>query len=145
MSRTVCSQHVLAIASNRACEHMCVLFVYAYHQTHICGPMQKCAGCRFARYCSKECQKQDWKRVHKQHCCSIAQVCGQWANQKRDHRQMSYGLLSTFEYEQWQTSLSRWCDPTDPFKRFMLAVNIIEAGEPFSVTGASSSSSRRNR
>jgi len=141
MSRIVCSQHVLAIASNRACEHMCALFVYAYHQTHICGPMKKCAGCKFARYCSRECQKQDWKRVHKQHCGSIAQVCGQWANQKRAHCQMSYGLLSEAEYEQWKTFLSRWCDPTDPFKRFMLAAKpFFEAAD-----ASSSSSSRRNR
>ncbi|KAJ7331336.1 hypothetical protein DFH08DRAFT_1083876 [Mycena albidolilacea] len=27
-----------------------------------------CSGCLLAKYCSKECQKQDWKRVHKAHC-----------------------------------------------------------------------------
>lgn len=30
--------------------------------THICS------GCKFARYCSKECQKQDWKTSHKKQC-----------------------------------------------------------------------------
>ena len=102
-----------------ACEHL--LFVYAYHQTHIAGPMKKCAGCKFARYCCERCQKADWARVHRHECGRIARVCGEWANQKRDYLQMSYGLLSETEYDQWEMSLSRWCDTTDPYQRLMRA------------------------
>ena len=28
---------------------------------------KKCSGCRLARYCSRECQMQDWQE-HKTHC-----------------------------------------------------------------------------
>ena len=34
----------------------------------------KCAKCMLARYCSKECQRRDWKRGHKQICCRASQV-----------------------------------------------------------------------
>ncbi|KAJ7769342.1 hypothetical protein B0H16DRAFT_254141 [Mycena metata] len=27
-----------------------------------------CAGCLLAKYCSKECQKRDWKSTHKDRC-----------------------------------------------------------------------------
>ena len=30
--------------------------------------MKRCAGCRWARYCSPECQREDW-RSHKHICC----------------------------------------------------------------------------
>eukprot|EP00039_Didymoeca_costata_P022885 m.5446 g.5446 ORF g.5446 m.5446 type:complete len:473 (-) comp3311_c0_seq1:1423-2841(-) len=29
---------------------------------------QKCAGCRRTKYCTRKCQSQDWKRVHKLEC-----------------------------------------------------------------------------
>ena len=33
------------------------------------GKLQKCSRCRVARYCSKECQKRDWKYgQHKEIC-----------------------------------------------------------------------------
>jgi len=31
-------------------------------------PLQKCAGCKVALYCSSACQKKDWKKGHKQSC-----------------------------------------------------------------------------
>lgn len=30
--------------------------------------LRKCAACKNARYCSKECQVQDWRAGHKQTC-----------------------------------------------------------------------------
>ena len=125
-----------------ACGHMHLLFMYAYHQNHIAGPMKKCSGCKFARYCCVRCQKADWTRGHRHHCGPIADVCEEWANQKRNHCQMSYGLLSEAEYYEWQTAISRWCDPTDPYQRFMIAAQpFFEAAEG---AAASSSSSRRS-
>src|SRR5690606_26928882 len=31
-----------------------------------------CAGCKSVSYCSVECQKQDWKRVHREECKLLA-------------------------------------------------------------------------
>jgi hypothetical protein len=33
-----------------------------------------CSKCKFARYCSKECQKKDWKGEHKSQCKRIVQA-----------------------------------------------------------------------
>ena len=34
---------------------------------HISGKFKKCSGCEKVYYCSKECQRQDWKE-HKKTC-----------------------------------------------------------------------------
>ena len=31
-------------------------------------PLKKCTGCQKIYYCSKECQDEHWKKVHKRHC-----------------------------------------------------------------------------
>ena len=33
--------------------------------------LKKCSKCRIARYCGKDCQAQDWKKVHKIHSSYI--------------------------------------------------------------------------
>jgi len=35
--------------------------------------MMKCSGCKVARYCSKECQKADWSKCHKDQCQQFAE------------------------------------------------------------------------
>ncbi|KAI4676515.1 uncharacterized protein J4E88_007433 [Alternaria novae-zelandiae] len=34
-------------------------------------PLQQCAGCKIALYCSSTCQKKDWKKGHKQLCSQL--------------------------------------------------------------------------
>lgn len=38
------------------------------------GNILKCAGCRRAGYCSKECQKLDWTAVHKKQCKILQRI-----------------------------------------------------------------------
>lgn len=39
------------------------------------GPLKQCNKCKSARYCSRDCQKADWK-LHKKDCASLAQAAG---------------------------------------------------------------------
>jgi hypothetical protein len=48
--------------------------------------IMKCAGCKRAGYCSKECQKLDWSVVHKKRCKVLAKV-NEW--DERDYKRMS--------------------------------------------------------
>ena len=38
------------------------------HCGSVAQRMQKCSGCRWARYCTFQCQKADWRK-HKRICC----------------------------------------------------------------------------
>ena len=38
--------------------------------------LRSCAKCKTAKYCSKECQTQDWKEKHKLHCQEIRRLQG---------------------------------------------------------------------
>ncbi|KAJ3290375.1 hypothetical protein HDU79_003360, partial [Rhizoclosmatium sp. JEL0117] len=42
------------------------------------GPTQVCAGCQSRSYCSKDCQRSDWKEGgHKRQCKEIANLAQQ--------------------------------------------------------------------
>jgi hypothetical protein len=45
-----------------------VLNKYNCRNCHSKTNHKKCGNCRIARYCSKECQKTDWRRTHKREC-----------------------------------------------------------------------------
>ena len=36
------------------------------------APLEKCSTCKVLQYCSKTCEKEHWKLVHKQHCIKLA-------------------------------------------------------------------------
>ena len=40
------------------------------------GHLYRCGKCKFARYCSKECQSADWKQSHKIRCKAISKLKG---------------------------------------------------------------------
>ncbi|KAE8440743.1 hypothetical protein EG329_006622 [Mollisiaceae sp. DMI_Dod_QoI] len=44
-------------------------------------PLKPCSKCQTVRYCSRDCQKKDWK-VHKKTCASDAQIYAQTADLK---------------------------------------------------------------
>ena len=46
--------------------------VFNWEQPEELTTLRKCKQCKVVQYCSESCQKEHWKRVHKQHCKEIA-------------------------------------------------------------------------
>ena len=44
----------------------CTLFGWGPNPSSI--PLKRCTGCLKIYYCSKECQEEHWRKVHKRHC-----------------------------------------------------------------------------
>lgn len=51
---------------NQICVN-CNLFEWRQPDTKT-SPLKRCTGCRKVYYCSKECQVEHWRKVHKRHC-----------------------------------------------------------------------------
>ena len=45
----------------------CILFAWKQPDPSA-SPLRRCTGCRKIWYCSKECQEEHWRKVHKNHC-----------------------------------------------------------------------------
>eukprot|EP00956_Cyclotella_meneghiniana_P031580 scaffold83296_cov58-Cyclotella_meneghiniana.AAC.2 len=56
----------MAQAECEKCEN-CKIIKYVSES----GRMKRCARCKARLYCSKQCQKEDWKNGHKLHCKSV--------------------------------------------------------------------------
>jgi sulfatase maturation enzyme AslB (radical SAM superfamily) len=85
---------------------------YVHGQVHALDSvnMQKCSGCQFARYCSTDCQRDDWRASggnHRAMCQSIGQAFIGHV-ERREHRQVYYGLLTEERYTAWQNMLAAW-------------------------------------
>eukprot|EP00057_Strongylocentrotus_purpuratus_P035523 XP_799878.3 PREDICTED: histone-lysine N-methyltransferase SMYD3 [Strongylocentrotus purpuratus] len=39
-----------------------------------CSTLLRCSSCKYVRYCSRPCQKGDWKRCHKQDCKTLKRI-----------------------------------------------------------------------
>jgi len=75
----------------RACQNMQCL------KTEHDATMLRCGACKYATYCSKECQKLDWKR-HKKDCKSLI-INSNIMNQKSGSEDF------TGDYDNWKTSV----------------------------------------
>ena len=62
-----------------------------------------CGGCRFARYCSKECQRAAWQ-THKPHCAAIAQRRRRIDRAKGTY---TFGYLSLYDFTLWLHLISQ--------------------------------------
>ena len=47
---------------------------YSWTQPDDGSSLLRCAKCKFISYCSKECQKERWVKVHKHHCKYLAEL-----------------------------------------------------------------------
>ena len=48
--------------------------VYGWTQPEDLDTLQQCSRCKVLLYCDKECQKEHWMRVHKQHCKKLTEA-----------------------------------------------------------------------
>jgi len=46
--------------------------VYSWTQPRDKSALKRCTGCRYALYCSEQCQKEHWHNTHKKHCKYIS-------------------------------------------------------------------------
>ena len=46
--------------------------IYRWDQPADQNTIKQCSKCRFISYCSKECQKEHWEKVHKKQCKYLA-------------------------------------------------------------------------
>ena len=74
-----------------------------YHSCDVCCRMcstiQACGKCKFARYCSPECQRVGWRSGHK-HACALTFLCFPRVHTRRYDRSF-YGYLSGYDFELW--------------------------------------------
>ena len=63
--------------------------------------MKTCGRCRFARYCSKQCQKADWPE-HKLVCSECQDA---WKHKTRRRTEVQYGVVKPDMWVQVQTRL----------------------------------------
>lgn len=113
--------------------------VCGYHQLHHEDKLKKCMGCKYARYCSRACQRQHW-REHKHVCRQLPEIY----QARRSHRQFYFGELDEGNYNHWKIVLRRWADPNDEFQRVMRAAAPFQVGGEimrYRLAGGASSSS----
>ena len=49
---------------------------YCWSKPTQTAQLYRCGNCKFARYCSEQCQAKDWKHFHKIRCKSISKLNG---------------------------------------------------------------------
>jgi len=71
------------------------------------GPVAKCGGCEFQRYCSSECQRRDWK-THKKNCTTLDSYNARWTTFRQDKRGKHYTFKKGVD------------GPIDPYETVMI-------------------------
>ena len=64
------ASEVIAVVVNDECYNCAV---YDWEHPEDKSTLKKCTGCRFVTYCSQECQREHWEKVHKNHCKYLGQ------------------------------------------------------------------------
>jgi len=68
--------------------------------------LQQCAGCHFARYCSRICQRHDWRNGHSLWCPEITRAYAA-RRARRNHRQTYYGVIEEATFNEWVEKFAR--------------------------------------
>ena len=58
---------LLFLAKSRACFWCC-------HDLSLLEKIKRCGSCELFAYCSKQCQKKHWKKVHRHSCKEFAEI-----------------------------------------------------------------------
>jgi len=74
--------------------------------------LQQCTRCKVLQYCSKSCQKEHWKLVHKSHCRKIAELL------KDDASRVNISIYTPHPFSVTKI-------PDDPFEAMLMVLNRI--------------------
>jgi hypothetical protein len=94
-----------------------------------------CNACKFAVYCSPDCQKKDWKFCHKRVCTPLrAHRCSLNVNhnEEEDGMGLEMGAMIASTYYKWKTGKSYWMPFTyghDPFPHYRTNIDILDSLE----------------
>ena len=67
--------------------------------------MRMCGNCRFARYCSRRCQRNCWYDHHR---CVCPSICAAYDRTRRSNRRNYYGHISAYEFYKWYHVMDNW-------------------------------------
>lgn len=96
-----CRAFRLAMLSSKQGLYMVPLYIFKFMQEVCSQRMRHCGRCKFAKYCSPECQLQHWPE-HRRECRSISSI---WHIGVRRRRRIMYGFMSRVHYVLWQLQL----------------------------------------
>ena len=91
-------------------------FVYGWKQPEDIATLKSCKQCKVMQYCSKECQAEHWKLIHKEHCKKLKQAKEAEQLERGDVSSSSVGIFSQHPFP-----LSGKLDDT-----FELLLNLIQ-------------------
>ena len=86
--------------------HMYIYICIYIYQVNFGVEMEQCGGCRFARYCSRQCQRRAWRHgYHAMWCTDCQRAYEPGRRARREHRQTFYGYITEEIFSQWRQRL----------------------------------------